>query len=216
MIERCLPLIRVRQIRIDKMSKNQVLEPLALDVLFREARTYYSWQNKPVGDDIIRQVFDLAKMGPTSANCSPLRLVVVKSPEAKEKLKPLLDKGNVDKTMSAPATIIFAHDRKFYEFLPKLFPHTNAKSWFEGNPDLIEQTMWRNGTLQAGYFILAARALGLDCGPMSGFNKQKTKEVFFPDLDGEVNFLCNIGYGDPSGLHPRSPRFDFDEVGKFV
>jgi len=198
------------------MTKNKKLTQDALENLFLEARTYNSWQDKDVGAELLVQIFDLTKMAPTSANCSPMRTVFVKSKEQKEILKPLLDKGNVDKTMSAPVTAIFAYDRKFYEHLPKLFPHVDAKSWFEGRDKKIEETMWRNGTLQAGYFILAARALGLDCGPMSGFNSAKVKEAFFPDLDGDVNFMCNLGYGDEKTLFPRSPRFDFADVNKIV
>lgn len=194
-------------------NKNQAIAAQALDALFREARTYNNWQDKDVDDALIKQIFDLTKFAPTSANCSPMRVKFVKSPESREKLKPLLAEGNVDKTMSAPVTAIFAFDYKFYEHLPELFPHTDAKSWFVGNDALIQETAWRNGTLQAGYFILAARALGLDCGPMSGFDKEKTREIFFPGEENlEVNFLCNLGYGDPAGLYPRSPRFDFDTV----
>ncbi len=198
------------------MSIQNVFSQETLDALFLKARTFNSWQDKDVGDDVLKRVFDLMKMAPTSANCSPMRTVFVKSKEQKEVLKSMLDAGNVAKTMGAPVTAIFAYDRKFYEHLPKLFPHVDAKSWFVGNEGLIEQTMWRNGTLQAGYFIMAARAMGLDCGPMSGFNKTKVKAHFFPDLDGEVNFLCNLGYGDSSTLHPRSPRFDFDDANKIV
>lgn len=198
------------------MTKESTLPQASLDTLFCNARTYNGWLDVEVDDATLAQVFDLMKMAPTSANCSPMRTVFVKSKTQKERLKPFLDKGNVEKTMAAPVTAIFAYDRRFYEYLPKLFPHTNAKSWFEGNDAKIEETMWRNGTLQAGYFILAARAVGLDCGPMSGFNSAGVKDAFFPNLDGEVNFLCNLGYGDSASLFPRSPRFEFSDVNKIV
>lgn len=195
---------------------DKILDGAALDILFREARTYNGWLKQDVPDEVIARIYDLAKLGPTAANSNPMRVVFVRSPEAKERLRPILDKGNQEKTMGAPVVAIFAYDRKFYDHLPRLFPHTNAKSWYEGKPDLIEQTAWRNGTLQAAYFILAARAMGLDCGPMSGFKKTKMKDEFFPDLDGEVNFICAIGYGDPESLKPRSPRFDFGDVCEIV
>jgi 3-hydroxypropanoate dehydrogenase len=188
----------------------------SLDQLFIKARTHYHWLDKPVGDELIHQMFDLAKMGPTSANCSPMRAIFVKSKEVKEKLKPFLDGGNVEKTMTAPVTGIFAYDFKFFDHLPKLFPHTDAKSWFIGNDDLIRQTAWRNGTLQVAYVMMAARSLGLDCGPMSGFDRAGVKAAFFPTLDGEVNMLCNFGYGDDSKLYPRAPRFDFADVNSIV
>lgn len=184
----------------------------ALDLILREARTFSKWQDKPVADDLIKKVYDLTKYGPTSANCCPMRVVFIRSPEAKARLKPLLDKGNVDKTMSAPVTALFGVDLEFYEYLPTLFPHTDAKSWFVGNTEKIKETAWRNGTLQAAYFILAARALGLDCGPMSGFDRQGVGETFFSGTKIEANFLCNLGYGVPGSLHPRSPRLSFDEV----
>lgn len=194
------------------MTQGKPLDSTALDTLYREARTYNTWQDKDVTDAQLQEIYNLLKFGPTSANCSPARLIFVKTAEAKEKLKPCLDAGNVEKTMNAPVTAIIANDMNFYEHMPKLFPHTDAKSWFVGKPDYIAETAARNGTLQGAYLILAARSVGLDCGPMSGFNKKKLKDTFFPDEDFQPNFLCNIGYGDPSGLHPRSPRFDFDEV----
>ena len=184
----------------------------SLDVLFRDARTHNGWQDKPVSEDLLRQVFDLAKMGPTSANCSPMRVVFVSTPAGKERLKPALAPGNLDKTMAAPVTAIIAQDTLFYEHLPKLFPHADAKSWFVGNDALIQGTMVRNATLQGGYLMLAARALGLDCGPMSGFDPAKLNAEFFPDGRFQANFLCNLGYGDPAKLFPRSPRFAFDDV----
>src|SRR5690606_14217092 len=150
-------------------------------------------------------------MGPTSGNCCPARFVFIQSPEAKQRLKPHLGSGNVDKTMRAPITAIVAYDLDFYEYMPKLFPHTDARSWFAGKPDFIKETAFRNGSLQGAYLIMAARALGLDCGPMSGFNKKGVKAAFFPEKNWEANFLVNLGHGDPAGLFPRSPRFDFDE-----
>jgi len=184
----------------------------ALDVLFREARTHNGWQDKPVPESLLRELFDLAKMGPTSANCSPMRLVFVTTPAGKERLKPALAPGNLDKTLAAPVTAIIAQDTLFYEHLPTLFPHADAKSWFVGNDALIQATMARNATLQGAYLMLAARALGLDCGPMSGFDPARLNAEFFPDGRFQANFLCNLGYGDPTKLFPRSPRFAFDDV----
>ncbi len=195
---------------------SDILNDAGLDLLFREARTHNGWTDQEVSDVLLQAVFDLAKMGPTSANCSPLRIVYVKTRAAKEKLKPALIEGNVEKTMAAPVTAILGHDLEFYEQLPKLFPHTDARSWFLGNDELIETTAFRNGSLQGAYFILAARALGLDCGPMSGFDNAMVDEAFFPEGKVKSNFICNLGYGDPSKLFPRSPRFDFDEVCKIV
>jgi 3-hydroxypropanoate dehydrogenase len=186
-----------------------ILDDQALDLLFREARSHFQWAAKPVPDEMLRQAWDLTRMAPTSANCQPVRIVFVKSPEAKEKLRPALIEGNLDKTMSAPVTAIIAHDLDFYEHLPRLFPHTDARSWFVGNQPLIETTAFRNGTLQGGYFILACRALGLDCGPMSGFDNAKVDEAFFAGTRIRSNFLVNIGYGDASALFPRGPRPDF-------
>lgn len=193
-------------------DNNRILDDTALDILFREARTYNNWTDEDVSDVVLQAVFDLLKMAPTSANCSPARFIFVKSDEAKQKLKPFLMDGNVDKTMSAPVTAIIANHMEFYEELPKLFPHTDAKSWFVGNQGMIEDTATRNGTLQGAYLIMAARSLGLDCGPMSGFDKKGVKDAFFPDENVEVNFLCNLGYGTEEDLFPRSPRFSFDEA----
>jgi 3-hydroxypropanoate dehydrogenase len=191
----------------------KIVADQALDVLFREARTHNAWTDEPVSDTLLHAVWELAKMGPTSANCSPLRVVFVRSKEAKRRLAPALSAGNLQKTMQAPVTAILAYDLAFYEDLPRLFPHdASARSWFEGKPALIEATAFRNGTLQAAYLMLAARALGLDCGPMSGFDNAKVDAEFFPGSSLRSNFLCNLGYGDPSGLFPRSPRRDFDEV----
>jgi 3-hydroxypropanoate dehydrogenase len=197
------------------MSK--VVSDESLGVLFRNARTHNVWLDRPVEDGLLRQVYDLAKMGPTSANMSPMRIVFVKSHEAKEKLRPCLDAGNVDKTMAAPVTAILGMDVHFYEKLPKLFPHANARAWFEGLPEnVLEYIALRNSSLQGAYFLLAARALGLDCGPMSGFDNVKVDAAFFAGTTVKSNFLCNLGYGDASKLYPRSPRLDFDEACKVV
>jgi 3-hydroxypropanoate dehydrogenase len=193
-----------------------MIDAHALDVLFNTARTHNGWQDKPVDEALLRQAFDLAKMGPTSANSSPMRIVFVTSKEAKERLRPALSAGNLEKTMAAPTTAIIANDSKFYEHMPKLFPHADARSWFTGSEQLAATTAMRNGTLQAGYFILALRAAGLDCGPMSGFDNAKVDAEFFPDGQFKSNFLCNIGYGDPSKLHRRGPRFAFGEVCKIT
>ncbi|MGD9671122.1 MAG: malonic semialdehyde reductase [Hyphomicrobiaceae bacterium] len=194
----------------------QPLDQAALDALFLEARTMNKWLEKPVPDALLYRLVDTLKMGPTSANCSPARLIFVKSKEAKEKLKPHLSSGNAAKTMSAPVCVIIGQDLEFYEHLPKLFPHDNARSWFEGDPDKIRDTAFRNATLQGAYLILAARALGLDCGPMSGFNSEGVDKAFFAGTKIRSNFLCNLGYGDPAGLFPRSPRFSFDEMASIV
>ncbi len=189
-----------------------ILPDDGLDLIFREARTQNAWSDQPVGEVLLEAVYDLAKWGPTSANCSPMRVVFVVGKEAKERLRPCLIPGNVDKTMAAPATAIIAYDTRFHEHLPTLFPHTDAKSWFDGNAALIEETAFRNSSLQGAYLIIAARALGLDCGPMSGFDAAKLNAEFFPDGRFKANFLCNIGHGDSEGLFPRSPRFTFDDV----
>jgi 3-hydroxypropanoate dehydrogenase len=187
----------------------------ALDLIFREARTHTHWRDEPVDDALLRQVYDLAKLGPTSANMCPLRIVFVKSQEAKEKLKPCLDAGNVEKTMRAPVTAIMGMDVHFYEQLPKLYPHADAKAWFKDLPEnVLEYTALRNSSLQGAYFILAARALGLDCGPMSGFNNQMVDAAFFAGTTVKSNFLCNLGHGDPAKLYPRNPRLTFDEACK--
>lgn len=188
----------------------------ALNQLFLSARTHNAWQKRDVTDAQLHQVIDLMKMAPTSVNCSPARITFVKSPEAKARLKPHLMEGNVEKTMLAPVTAIIATDYRFYNHLPKLFPHTDAKAWFTGNKEFADTSAFRNGTLQGGYFILAARSIGLDCGPMSGFNNAGVDAEFFKGTDYKSNFLCNLGYGDPSGVRPRSPRFAFDEMAQIV
>lgn len=189
----------------------QPLDRVALDQLWLAARTHNVWRDEPVDPALLRRAYELARMGPTSANCQPLRVVFVVSPEAKARLKPALSAGNRDKTMAAPATAIVAHDLAFYELLPRLFHDPGARGWFAGKPDLAE-TALRNGTLQAGYLILALRALGLDCGPMSGFDNAKVDAAFFPDGRVKSNFLINIGYGDPATLFPRNPRLAFEEA----
>lgn len=187
-----------------------------LDIIFRNARTYSTWTDKSVTPDLLKKVYDLAKMGATSANCSPMRVVFVQSVAAKEKLKPCLAEGNVEKTMTAPVTALIAADDEFYNKLPILFPHVDAKSWFVGNEELIKTTAFRNSTLQGAYLMLAARACGLDCGPMSGFNNQLLDDTFFKGTTYKSNFICNLGYGDPKGLFPRSPRLDFDDACKII
>jgi 3-hydroxypropanoate dehydrogenase len=193
-----------------------ILPDSALDQIFRTARTHNVWLDRPVTDEQLRQIYDLMKWGPTSANCSPAWIVFVKSKAAKEKLRPALSPGNLDKTMAAPVTAIIAYDVEFYEKLPRLFPHADARSWFVGKPDLIETTAFRNGSLQGAYLIIAARSLGLDCGPMSGFNNALVDAAFFPGGKIKSNFLCSLGYGDPSKLFPRSPRLAFDEACKIA
>ena len=194
-----------------------VLSSAGLDILFRNARTHSVWRDKTVDDALLMQVYDLAKLGPTSANMCPLRIVFVKSHEAKERLKPALDAGNVDKTMKAPVTAIIGMDVRFYEKLPELFPHADAKAWFKDLPvSVLEAIALRNSSLQGAYFMIAARSLGLDCGPMSGFDNAKVDEAFFAGTTVKSNFLCNLGYGDASKLHPRSPRLTFEEACKIV
>lgn len=188
----------------------------ALRQLFLDARTHNAWQPREVPDAVLRELVELMRWAPTSANSSPARIVLVKSETAKAKLRPLLSEGNRDKTMAAPVTAIIGYDLEFYEQLPRLFPHTDARSWFAGKPEHIAQTAFRNGSLQGAYLILAARALGLDCGPMSGFDAKAVDAAFFAGTQIKSNFLCNLGYGDPKGLHPRSPRFDFGDIAQIV
>lgn len=204
-----------------------VLGDEAVDQLFREARTYNTWLAKPVTDDTLQRLYDLMKWGPTSANGSPARFIFLRSQEAKERLRPILAPGNVEKTMTAPVTVIIAYDLLFYEKLSKLFPYNpGMRDLFAANPQLIEVTAKRNSSLQGAYLIIAARALGLDCGPMSGFDNARLDEEFFgagKECEGceqeffpaghvKSNFLCNLGYGDPSKLHPRAPRLAFNEA----
>jgi 3-hydroxypropanoate dehydrogenase len=188
----------------------------ALDRLFRKARTYAAFSDRPVTDDMLRQVYDLARLGPTSANSNPARFVFLRSPEARARLLPLLLPGNRDKTSQAPVTAIVAYDLEFHERLPHLFPHVDARSWFTGKPDHIVTTSFRNSTLQGAYFMLAARALGLDCGAMSGFDNAKVDAAFFSHGKWRSNFIINLGYGDPSKLLPRHPRLAFEEACRIV
>ncbi|WP_144182640.1 malonic semialdehyde reductase [Elioraea rosea] len=189
-----------------------IAEP-ALDTLFRDARTQNGWRDTPVAKEMLVRLYDLVKWGPTSANIQPMRVKFLTSREAKEKLKPHLSAGNADKTMTAPVVAIIGYDLEFYEHLPRIFPHNQtAKSWFEGKPDHIQATAFRNGSLQGGYFILAARAVGLDCGPMSGFDAAGVDAAFWAGTKVKTNFLCSLGHGDPAKIFPRSPRFAFDEV----
>ncbi len=188
----------------------------ALDQLFLTARTHNAWQDKDVPDALLHELADLLKMGPTSANASPARFVFVKSKEAKARLMPHLSEGNRAKTLAAPVCTIIGYDTEFYEKLPQLFPHADARSWFVGKPAHIETTAFRNSSLQGAYLILAARALGLDTGGMSGFDNAGVDKEFFPEGKIKANFLCNLGYGDPKGLFGRSPRFAFDEFCKIV
>ena len=184
----------------------------ALDQIFRDARTHTAWLPQPVPVELLREAYELARLGPTSANSSPARFVFVTTPEAKKRLKPALSPGNVDKTMAAPVTVIVAWDTEFYDHLPRLFPQADMRSYFVGNKKLADETAFRNSSLEAAYFILAARSLGLDCGPMSGFDAEKVNAEFFPDGKWKVNMLCNLGYGDPGKLFPRNPRLGFDEA----
>jgi len=184
----------------------------SLDLIFTHARTHNGWKNQPVADELLQKIYDHMKWGPTSANASPARIVFVKSQAAKDKLIPCMAPGNAEKTKAAPVTAIIAEDMEFYEKLPKLFPHADARAWFVGNSELIEKTAFRNSSLQGAYFMIAARAFGLDCGPMSGFDNAKVDAAFFGGTKWRSNFVCNLGYGDPAKLYPRSPRLSFDEA----
>ncbi|WP_165928807.1 malonic semialdehyde reductase [Iodobacter fluviatilis] len=191
---------------------DSVLNHKAQAQLFTEARTHNAWQDRDVSDELLNQLYDLLKWAPTSANAAPARFVFVKSPAAKAKLLPSLSEGNIEKTMKAPVTVIVAHDLEFYEQLPVLFPQADAKSWFAGNEAAINSTVQRNGSLQGAYLIMAARTLGLDCGPMSGFDQSKVDEAFFAGSQWRSNFLINLGYGDTTQLYPRNPRLDFAQA----
>jgi 3-hydroxypropanoate dehydrogenase len=192
------------------------LDGKALDQLFREARTHNGWRPIDVHDSLLEEAVELAKMGPTSANASPLRVVFVRSSKAKSRLKAALMPGNVDKTMAAPVTAILGYDTKFYEQLPRLFPHADAKAWFVGNEPFANDTAYKNGTLQVAYFILALRALGLDAGPMTGFDNAAVDAEFFPGGTIKSNVLINVGYGDAAKLFPRNPRLELTEIATFV
>ncbi|GGF85985.1 malonic semialdehyde reductase [Alteromonas lipolytica] len=184
----------------------------ALAQLFTEAHTHTTWLDKAIPDTLIKQLYELTKLGPTSANCCPARFVFVSSEEGKAKLKPCLSSGNVGQTMSAPCTVIVAYDAEFYEELPTLFPYADAKSWFTSSPEAAYETAMRNSSLQGGYLMYAARALGLDTGAMSGFNPELLNETFFADTTWRVNFLVNIGYGDGEKVHKRLPRLSFEKA----
>jgi 3-hydroxypropanoate dehydrogenase len=192
------------------------LDDLALDTLFRSARSKWEFTDEPVTDEDLKAIFDLLIQGPTSANCLPARFVFVRSPEGKAKLRPALSAGTVDKVMAAPVTVIVAQDPLFYQHLPKLFPHADAKAWFSGNPDLAEETAFRNATLQGAYLILAARALGIDSGAMSGFDKVKVDRAFFTESGWKSNFLINLGHGKPEHPFPRLPKHTFEEATLFA
>ncbi|WP_318366123.1 malonic semialdehyde reductase [Enterobacter sp.] len=188
------------------------VNPDALAALFTQARTHNGWLAKSVSDETLKAIYDLLKMGPTSANCSPARIVFVRTHEGKEKLRPALSSGNLDKTMTAPVTAIVAWDPLFYDKLPALFPHGDARSWFTQSPQLAEETAFRNSSMQAAYLIFACRSLGLDTGPMSGFDRNKVDAAFFADSGWRSNLLINIGYGDAEKLYDRLPRLDFDDA----
>ena len=183
-----------------------------VDALFQDARTHYSWTDEPVSDALLEQLYDTLKFGPTSANTSPARFVFLRTPAARERLRPALSAGNIDKTLSAPVVAIVAWDPRFYDRLPELFPHADARAWFAGNDALAEETAFRNATLQGAYLILAARALGLDCGPMSGFDRAHVDAIFFAESGWRSNFLVNLGHGDGAGLFPRAPRLGFADA----
>lgn len=185
-------------------------------LLFTQARTFKKFATDPVSEELLKKAYDLAKMGPTSANCCPMKITFVKSQEAKEKLKACLQEGNIEQTMKAPVTAIICYDLQFYENLPRLWPHADAKSWFVGKEEYTKTTAFRNGTLQGAYFLLAARAVGLDCGPMSGFSNKKVDEAFFANTSIRSNFLINLGFGQKENLHPRDDRLNFEEITRIV
>ena len=187
------------------------------NLIFKEARTHNDWLDKDIPNDILMEIYDLMKWGPTSANCSPTRIIFVKSKASKDRLLPFVIESNLEKTKSAPVTAIIGYDINFHDHLPKLFPHNpDAQNWFNHSIDIAEETAFRNGSMQGAYFIIAARALGLDCGPMSGFDKEGVDNEFFRDTNIKSNFLCNLGYGDKTKLFERSPRFKFNEICEII
>ena len=198
------------------IPEQKAVEATSLARIFTEARTHNAFLDRPVPDELLVKAVDLAKMGPTSANQSPMRVLFLRSREARERLRPALSPGNLDKTMSAPVVAITAFDEQFYEHLPFLFPHADAKSWFSGNPAFAARAAFQNGTLQVAYLIIALRAVGLDTGPMTGFDNAKVDAEFFPEGHVKSNVLINIGYGDHEKLFPRSPRFSFAEIAKIL
>ncbi|MEQ9125280.1 MAG: malonic semialdehyde reductase [Alphaproteobacteria bacterium] len=197
-------------------ARVQKLDDDGMDLLFREGRTCYGWLDRKVPAELLKRIVDLALLPPTSANSSPARFVFVVSEDAKAKLKPCLSSGNVDKTMAAPATAIVGYDPMFWHHMDRLFPHGDMKSMFEKSQAMADEASFRNGSLMGAYTILAARALGLDCGPMSGFNPKAIDEAFFAGTTYKANFLCNIGYGDPATVKPRGPKFAFEEIASIV
>ena len=187
------------------------------NLIFKEARTHNDWLDKDISNDILMEIYDLMKWGPTSANCSPTRIIFVKSKASKDRLLPFVIESNLEKTKSAPVTAIIGYDINFHDHLPKLFPHNpDAQNWFNHSIDIAEETAFRNGSMQGAYFIIAARALGLDCGPMSGFDKEGVDNEFFRGTNIKSNFLCNLGYGDKTKLFERSPRFKFNEICEII
>ena len=201
---------------VEMGGKIMKLDAAALDQLFCNARSHNGWLLKEVPDGLLHELHDVMKWGPTSANCWPLRVVFVKSADARQRLLSCVIEGNLDKVKAAPVTAIIGMDMEFYDMLPRLFPHTDARAWFVGNQELVNTTAMRNSSLQGAYFMLAARALGLDCGPMSGFDNNKVDVEFFPGGMVRSNFICSLGYGDAAKLHPRSPRPEFGEVHRIV
>jgi len=198
------------------MTNNSVLTDQTLDQLFRSARSQNGWQDKPVSDEQLQQVYELMKWGPTSANSCPARIVFVKSDEAKQRLKPSLQEGNIEKSMTAPVVAIIGMDMEFYEEFGILFPHTDAKSWYVGKPEKIQESAFRDSSLQAAYLMLAARSIGLDCGPMSGFDNAVLDAEFFPDGKVKSNFICGLGYGDETKVYPRLARLTYERVCQVV
>ena len=188
---------------------HESLDQSALAQLFNDARSHNGWQDLPVADSLLEQIYDLVKMAPTSANCSPARFAFVRTPQGKERLKPCLSSGNREKTMSAPVSVIVAYDSRFYDALPELFPHADARSWFTGSPEISYETAFRNSSMQGAYFIMAARSMGLDTGPMSGFDAEALDRAFFSDSHWKSNMLINLGYGDSSKVFDRLPRLSY-------
>lgn len=204
------PVAQAAQARAARLKESVLpLDSEALDLLFREARSHNGWEKRPVSDGLLQELYDIVRWGSTSMNCCPARFVFIRSEEAKARLKPALAPANVEKVLTAPVTVIIGHDQAFYQYMPELFPHRDVAPMFEGNTALTETTAFRNGTLQGAYLILAARALGLDCGPMSGFDNAKLDEEFFAGTTVRSNFLCSLGYGDTTKIFQRLPRLDF-------